>query len=203
MPAAISSARSGGVSASASHRDQGRQPQSRQVRPRIGAAEDGRLLAQEGVAADPFGHGDHRLPDRPGKMVRMHKLRQQPRRDALELPAAGQRHQPAAPARLVRRIGPGRGIEQRQPGDPARRLAQHLEGQIATHRQPGQGEAGRRRRQGPGGHRRQGVVERHIRDQAARRAGEAGDLGLPERGIAEQAGEQEQVRVFRAWATAS
>ena len=102
----------------------------------------------------------------------------------------GARHQPPAPPGLFRRIRPGRGIEQRQPRHPARRLAQNLEGQVAAHGKPGQGEAGRRGGQRPRGHAGKTLILGDIGNADARPPGQSRRLVAPQRGIAQQARQQ-------------
>jgi hypothetical protein len=63
--------------------------------------------------------------------------------DLVEAAAPGKRDQVVAAPGLLGRVGSGAGVEQGQPVDPLGGLAEDLEGDVATHRQPGQREPAR------------------------------------------------------------
>src|SRR5439155_4730059 len=87
-----------------------------------------------------------------------------------------------------------RGVEQRQAGDPVRRLTHDLLGDVAAHRQAGEREVFGHLAEHGGGHPEDRIVAREIADDGGREVRQRGDLRLVERAVAKQSGKQEKGR---------
>ena len=119
------------------HRTKGRTVDERQAGPAVRAGDDRRLLAQEGVAADPRGHAHHGFGHIRGRSpVLMNPLRQQPPGDPLEFALLAHLPSGCGGSSVCLGVsGWGRGVEQREPRHPFRGLPHDLERDIAAHRQ--------------------------------------------------------------------
>ena len=121
-----------------------------QRRPRVRPADDGGLLADEGLGADIVAHVVHQLAQI-GIVAprRMHEARKQFVEHGVIFAGLRARHLAAAARGGLRRIRPRLGVDQRQFCHPLRRLPDDLEGDVAAHRMPGQRETRRRLGQDP------------------------------------------------------
>jgi hypothetical protein len=79
--------------------------------------------------------------------IAVHEHREQPVGDLGKPAALRKRDQRPAPLRPLGGVRPRAGVEQRQARDALRRFEQHRERDVAAHRQPGEREARRRRRE--------------------------------------------------------
>jgi hypothetical protein len=95
----------------------------------------------------------------------MHQARPELRCDVLPSTRLGQGDQPLAVLARLGSIGPGAGIEKRQPRDPSGGLTHDLESDVSTHGQSGEREQLRSLAQEPCGHIRDRIVARMIRYQ--------------------------------------
>lgn len=98
-----------------------------------------------------------------------------------------------------RRVGQAGGVQQRQSRDPLRGDAQDLLRHVAAQREAGQRERRRRGRQHLLRHRVQALALGQVADLAVGQVGQRLQLRMPQLGIVEQAGQQQQ-RLARAHA---
>lgn len=150
-------------------------------------------LAQEGVPADPLGHRlQHRDEIAVVEPLGVDQRGQQLRRDARKPAHAHHGDARAALARFLAAVRPGGGADQPHAGDPRGRLAPAREGDIAAHREATDGKPRGQVGKQPIGHRLDVVVGGEIGDLWHDHVGQPADLGLPQAGVAQQAGEQDQ-----------
>jgi hypothetical protein len=124
------------------------------------------LLTQESLAANPGRHGLHVGGDWIAQARGMDELRQHTLGHTSKTPNLERRHGLPANGRAFWAIWCGTGGEQRKATDALRRLPQGFERYVAPHREGCERKARRRLREHPRRHRRDGIVEREIPDQA-------------------------------------
>ena len=163
----------------------------------VGARADSTLLALEGLAPYPLGHGaENGREPAVGEPLGVHQQSGEQAhlaeggRSALTSGRFGSRRFLRGSLALL--LGPRRGVEQGEPGHPLRRPAHDLQGDIAPQRNTGESEVLRLARQHPGRHGTHGVVPGQIPYPDIGDVGQPGDLVAPESSVAERAGEQNQ-----------